>query len=302
MLTWQSHAPFSKSLKSLKVCAPCQRRELCGGARRVSVRLGGKWQLQRRPATLPVLPRPAPRTLLWLGQLLASLLRGCCGGVGGLFGGAQGAWHVGWQPTAPDTTLSLLPSCTAHSGCLRSATCKPRCTCVCVGECVCVRTQCAHVQSVCLSVRRERHSEVQRDGFQRGAARTLVRNFRSAQCHLCHRAASHCDFDSRATCWRSAYHRPRHSADSHFLCRAGQRTQRSEVEDSETSLPVPSAVWVEPDDGSYSFDYSWHEQARWDDILFLIPVRRLVHHFLPQKPRQQVLRRSTRGPFNNCVA
>ena len=63
-MTCQFHASFLKAVpNSLKVCA-CVCGRWCG-ARRVSVSVGGRWHPQQRSATLPVLPRPAPRTLFW---------------------------------------------------------------------------------------------------------------------------------------------------------------------------------------------------------------------------------------------
>ena len=54
-VTWQFHAPSSRRSPSLSRCVPRVRGGRCGvrqrslGARRVSVRLGGRLQLQRRP-------------------------------------------------------------------------------------------------------------------------------------------------------------------------------------------------------------------------------------------------------------
>ena len=69
-------APFPKAVPSFSRCVLHVWGRCCK-ARRVSVRLGGRWHLQRRAATLPVLPRPAPHTP----HMLARLSHGVC--VGG---------------------------------------------------------------------------------------------------------------------------------------------------------------------------------------------------------------------------
>ena len=57
----------------------------------VSVRLGGRWHLQRRPGNPTCFaPSCAAHSVLALAPSRVSV-RGCCGGVGRLFGGAQGA-------------------------------------------------------------------------------------------------------------------------------------------------------------------------------------------------------------------
>ena len=85
------------------------------GARRVSVRLGGRWHLQRRPATLPVLPvlrralcsarAPSRVSFAWV------LWR-----AGGALWRGRG-YLAGWVATnGADKSLPLLshPLCAAH--------------------------------------------------------------------------------------------------------------------------------------------------------------------------------------------
>ena len=56
----------------------------------VSVRLGGRWHLQRRPGNPTCFaPSCAAHSVLAC-ALLTGVLSGCGGGVGGLFGGARG--------------------------------------------------------------------------------------------------------------------------------------------------------------------------------------------------------------------
>ena len=62
------------------------------------------------PATLPVLPRPAPRTLLWHSPFSQGFFEGATEGwVCSLAG--RGTLRGEWQPTAPDTCVA--PSCVA---------------------------------------------------------------------------------------------------------------------------------------------------------------------------------------------
>ena len=85
----------------------------CGGSARSPLGWVEGGTFNGAPATLPVLPRPAPRTLLWLAGFLRLV---CVGAVEGLRGSwrSVGTWRGGWQPTAPMAILPP-PSCAAHS-------------------------------------------------------------------------------------------------------------------------------------------------------------------------------------------
>ena len=87
------------------------------GARRVSVRLGGKWQLQRWPGNPTCFAPSCTAHSVLARALLASCLRGCCGGLVGTCRGLARLREAGWQvapSTAPGNPTWFAPSCTAH--------------------------------------------------------------------------------------------------------------------------------------------------------------------------------------------
>ena len=67
----------------------------------VSVRLGGRWHLERRPGNPTCFaPSCAVHSVLAL-ALLASCLSGCCGGLRALFDGARGLGVLGGNQRRP---------------------------------------------------------------------------------------------------------------------------------------------------------------------------------------------------------
>ena len=82
------------------------------GTRRVSVRLGGRWHLQRRPGS-PTCFAPSCAAHSALARaLLASRLRGCCGGLSGCSAGRRGHPN-GWG--APHSRRLLCPRARFHT-------------------------------------------------------------------------------------------------------------------------------------------------------------------------------------------
>ena len=78
------------------------------------------------PATLPVLPRPAPRTLFWLGRFLRPVCVGAVEGWEGSLterGRCEARWWVATssarQPSLPIVSRRRDASCTAHSALAR---------------------------------------------------------------------------------------------------------------------------------------------------------------------------------------
>ena len=80
----------------------------------VSVRLGGRWHLQRRPGNPTCFAPSCTAHSVLARWLLAPCLRGCCGGVGALAWAPCVSVRVGGNQRRPRQPYLFSPSCAAR--------------------------------------------------------------------------------------------------------------------------------------------------------------------------------------------